>query len=82
MIGLSIALLFFQQYLVGFSRVLSYMLPFNLVVSLGEQANSLVYPLLSGTPLQTSHLVTLGIVLAEAILFIFIGWWRFNREEF
>jgi ABC-2 type transport system permease protein len=81
-IGLSISLLFFQQYLVGFSRLLGFMLPFNLVVALGEQPSSLVLSLLNGTPLHTDHLITLGVVLAETVVFIFIGLWRFNREEF
>ncbi len=81
-IGLSMTLIFMQQYIVGGVPALGYFLPWNLVVPLGEQPNCLVYSLLTGTPVQTGHLITLVVVLVESIFFILIGLWRFNKEEF
>lgn len=81
-IGLSMTLIFMQQYIVGSVPVLGYVLPWNLIVPLGEQPNCLVYSLLTGTPVEMKNLITLIVVLVESMLFILVGLWRFNKEEF
>jgi ABC-2 type transport system permease protein len=80
-IGIPLAILFFQQNLLGLLPVLRFVLPWNLVIPL-ENTNPLVLSLMMRSPVQTNHLITLGIIVAESLLFILIGMWRFNREEF
>jgi ABC-2 type transport system permease protein len=79
-IGIPLALLFAQQYLIGFLPFLRNFLPWNLIVPLGEQSNSVVGILLAGQPV-TSWLTVLFVAL-ESILFVAIGLWRFKKEEF
>ncbi len=80
-IGIPLAVLFLQQNLIGFLPFLRYLLPWNLVVPLGNTPDALVSVLLLGAPVQSSHLITLAAVLVESALFVFISLWRFNREE-
>ena len=80
-IGLPLAVLFLQQNLIGFVPFLGYILPWNLVVPLnGNESSSLAVSLILGQPVQSYNL--LFVVLAESIIFLAIGLWRFNREEF
>jgi ABC-2 type transport system permease protein len=79
-IGIPLAILFLQQNILGFLPALRYVLPWNLVVPLGN-TNSLVLSLIMGTPVQTYHLILLLVIVLESILFTLIGIWRFNQEE-
>jgi hypothetical protein len=56
-------------------------LPWNLVVPIGNTP-SLVLSLMLEIPAQPDQLITLAAIVVESILFILIGLWRFNREEF
>jgi ABC-2 type transport system permease protein len=80
-IGIPLAILFFQQNILGFLPSLRYFLPWNLVIPLGN-TNPLVLSLMMRSSVQSDHLITLVVILIESILFLLIGLWRFNREEF
>jgi ABC-2 type transport system permease protein len=80
-IGIPLAVLFLQQNLIGFLPFLRYVLPWNLVVPLGDTPDSLVTSFLVGNPVQPALLVTLVVVLVECAIFVFVSLWRFNREE-
>jgi ABC-2 type transport system permease protein len=78
-IGIGLAFLFLQQYLVGLLPALRYVLPWTLVVPLNNQTEAIVPALLSGQPIY-SYLPILAVAV-ECILFVLISLWRFNREE-
>jgi ABC-2 type transport system permease protein len=78
-IGIGLAFLFLQQYLVGLLPALRYVLPWTLVVPLNNQTEAIVPALLSGQPIY-SFLPILAVAV-ECILFVLISLWRFNREE-
>jgi ABC-2 type transport system permease protein len=80
-IGIPLAVLFLQQNLINFLPFLGYIFPWNLVVPLGN-TTPLAFSLMLRQPIQQEHLILLGIVLAQEILFISLALWRFNREEF
>jgi len=80
-IGIPLGILFMQQNLIGFLPALGYVLPWNLVIPMGDTP-SLVTSLIMNIPIQTSQLITLAAIVVESIIFILIGLWRFNREEF
>jgi len=80
-IGIPLAILFLQQNLIGFFPALRYVLPWDLVVPIGPTP-SLVLLLMLKTPIPQDLLITLAVIVIECILFILIGLWRFNREEF
>ncbi len=80
-IGIPLAVLFLQQNLISFFPALAYIFPWTLVIPIGS-GTSLAYCLMTGAAVPKDLLVTLGIVLAECLLFILLGLWRFNREEF
>ncbi len=80
-IGIPLAVLFLQQNILYFLPSLRFMLPWNLVVPLGD-TNPLVISLVMGTPVQSYQMVLLLVIALEGILFTLIGIWRFNQEEF
>jgi hypothetical protein len=80
-IGIPLGILFMQQNLIGFLPALGYVLPWNLIIPMGDTP-SLLTSLISKTPIQTDHLITLVAIVVESLIFILIGLWRFNREEF
>jgi ABC-2 type transport system permease protein len=80
-IAIPLAILFIQQNLIGFFPAVRFILPWTVVFPIGNTP-SLAYSLITGTAIQTEVLITLAVVVAESILFILIGMWRFNREEF
>ena len=80
-IAIPLAILFLQQNLIQFLPLLRFVLPWNLVIPLGE-TNSLAVSLILRTSLQRDHLTLLVITLLECLLFLVIAVWRFNREEF
>jgi ABC-2 type transport system permease protein len=79
-IGITLAFLFMQQYLVGLLPVLRYVLPWTLVVPLNNETEAVVPALLSGQPIY-SYIPILAVA-AWCVLFILISLGRFNREEF
>jgi ABC-2 type transport system permease protein len=79
-IGIALGLLFMQQYLVGWLPFLRYVLPWNLIIPIGEPVDAVVPSLLLGTHNYSS--IPILVVALESILFILIGLWRFSREEF
>ncbi len=79
-IGIGLAFLFLQQYLVGMLPVLRYLIPWTLVVPLNNETNAIVPALLSGQPPYSY--IPLVAVLLECLLFVLVAVWRFNREEF
>jgi ABC-2 type transport system permease protein len=79
-IGIALGLLFMQQYLVGWLPILGYVLPWKLVIPIGEQLDAVAPCLLVGSHNYSPILV--AAVALESLLFILIGLWRFGREEF
>ncbi len=79
-IGLGLAFLFLQQYLVGLLPVLRYLLPWTLVVPLNNETNAIVPALLAGQPIYSY--IPLVAVALECILFVVIAVLRFEHEEF
>ena len=79
-IGLGLALLFLQQYLVGWLPFLKYVLPYTLVVAMNSPNDAVAPALILGMPVD-SYLPLLFIAL-ECVLFVGICLWKFNREEF
>jgi ABC-2 type transport system permease protein len=80
-IAIPLAVLFMQQNLIQFLPSLRFVLPWDLVIPLGN-TNSLTVSLMLRTPVLSEHLTTLVIILVECLLFLVIGVWRFGREEF
>jgi ABC-2 type transport system permease protein len=80
-IGIPLAILFFQQNLIGLFPILRFVLPWNLVVSSGN-GTTLTLALMMGQPIQSEYLTILAFIVAESIIFVLVGLWRFNREEF
>ncbi|MFZ2095367.1 MAG: ABC transporter permease subunit [Anaerolineales bacterium] len=80
-IGIPLAILFLQQNIIAVLPSLRFFLPWNLVISSGN-TSTLVTALMLGTPIQSEHLTTLALIVAESILFVLFALWRFNREEF
>ena len=79
-IGIALGLLFLQQYLVGLLPVLRYILPWNLIIPMGEPMDAAVPCLLVGW--NNYSPIPIVVVALESLLFIAIGLWRFCREEF
>ena len=79
-IGLSLALLFLQQNLVGLLPVFRYIFPLTLTMPLKNNTDSIVFSLLSGQP-ATTYLPLL-VIFVECVIFVLIGIRRFEQEEF
>jgi ABC-2 type transport system permease protein len=79
-IGIALALLFLQQYLVGMLPILRYVLPWNLIIPMGQQVDAAVPCLIIGC--HSFSYITVVCVALESILFFLIGLYRFSREEF
>jgi ABC-2 type transport system permease protein len=80
-IGIPLGILFMQQNLIGFLPALRYVLPWDLVIPIGNTPSLVLY-LMQNTPMQQDQVITLAAIVVESIIFILIGLWRFNREEF
>ena len=79
-IGIALGLLFMQQNLIGWLPFLGKVLPWKLVIPLGEQLDAVAPCLLVGSDNYSSMLIV--TIALESLLFIAIGLWRFSREEF
>jgi ABC-2 type transport system permease protein len=79
-IGIALGVLFLQQYLVGMLPFLRYVLPWNLMIPLGQPEDAVIPCLLVGSHNYSTILI--AVIALESLLFIVIGLWRFSREEF
>ena len=80
-IGITMAILFLQQYMIGLLPVLRYVFPWSLFVDLSNpNVRAIVPSLLTGQPIYSY--IPIICLAVESILFILIAVWRFNREEF
>ena len=80
-IGITMAILFLQQYMIALLPVLRYVLPWTLFVSLSKPNVGAIIPtLLTGQPIYSC--VPIVALAVESILFVLVAIWRFNREEF
>jgi ABC-2 type transport system permease protein len=79
-IGIALAVTFFQQYLLGFLPQLKIALPWTLTAPVSD-VNEVVVPLLlQGKPVA-AFLPQLIIIFAEIVLFVVLAVWRFRKEE-
>ena len=79
-IGLSLAFLFLQQYLIGMIPILAYVLPYTIVLPTNGGANSIFFSVVTGAePFSWLPVIATSIL---SVLFIASGIWRFGREEF
>jgi ABC-2 type transport system permease protein len=79
-IGIGLAILFLQQYLIGLLPPLQYVLPWTLAVPLNDQTEAVIPALLTGQPVYSW--IPVIAVLVESILFVLIALYRFEKEEF
>jgi ABC-2 type transport system permease protein len=79
-IGIGLGLWLMQQTLIGILPTLSFVLPWKLIIPTGEQLDAVAPCLLVGSHNYSPILI--AVVALESILFIAVGLWRFNREEF
>jgi ABC-2 type transport system permease protein len=79
-IGIGLALLFAQQYLIGMLPALKAALPWTLTVPLNNTNDALLPLLLTGLP-SASHLPQVLIICVEIVIFVVVAVWRFNKEE-
>jgi ABC-2 type transport system permease protein len=79
-IGIALALLFLQQNVIGFLPALRYVLPWQLIIPVGNQMDAVVPNLMVGGHNYPSSLIL--VIALESLLFVLIGLWRFGREEF
>jgi ABC-2 type transport system permease protein len=80
-IGIGLAVLFMQQYLLGWLPFLRYLLPWTLAAPVHDLKDSLMLTLLTGSAVQNGQVILVACVLLECALFVAIGIWRFNRQE-
>ncbi len=78
--GISLGLLLMQQFIVNGLPFLGKLLPWNLIIPVGEQVDAVVPCLLTGSH-NYSVLPIISVALQSAI-FVLVGLYRFNREEF
>jgi ABC-2 type transport system permease protein len=80
-IGITMAVLFLQQYMIGLLPALRYVLPWSLFVALNKpDVGAIVPAILTGQPVYSY--IPIVALAVESILFTAIALWRFNREEF
>ncbi|HZW02746.1 MAG TPA: ABC transporter permease subunit [Anaerolineaceae bacterium] len=79
-IGIALAFLFVQQYLIGFVPPLQHVLPYTLVLPLNDVGGAIAPMLIMGQ--QPGSWLPLFGTLGWIVLFIAVSIWRFNREEF
>jgi len=79
-IGISLGLLFIQQYLFGLTPLLKSVLPWTLTVPVNNSNDALLPVLLQGGPVA-AFLPQVIIICVEIGLFVWLAVWRFNKEE-
>jgi ABC-2 type transport system permease protein len=79
-IGIALGVLLGQQFLVGILPGLGYLLPWNLIFPISEPVDAVVPCLLTGS--QNYSIIPVVAVALESLIFVLVGLYRFNREEF
>jgi ABC-2 type transport system permease protein len=79
-ISITLGLLLMQQTLIGWLPFLGNMLPWKLVIPIGQQVDAVAPCLFLGTHNYSPTLI--AVIALESLLFVGIGLWRFSREEF
>jgi ABC-2 type transport system permease protein len=79
-IGIPLALVFGQQMLFGLLPALSRFLPWTIAVPFGDQDLSIAGALALNQP--TGDLTPLYVSAVSILVFIAVGLWRFERQEF
>jgi len=80
-IGITMAIMFLQQYMIALLPALRYVLPWTLFVDLSKPSVRAIVPaILMGQPVYSY--IPIICLAVESILFTLIALWRFNREEF
>jgi ABC-2 type transport system permease protein len=79
-IGIALALLFAQQYIIGLIPALKVALPWTLTMPLNNTNGALLPMLLQGRPVA-SFLPQVLIIGLEIVLFVVLAVWRFTKEE-
>jgi ABC-2 type transport system permease protein len=79
-IGIPLAIAFLQQFLIGMLPPLRYLLPWTLIVPVGNVSEAIAPSLILGQPAD-SYVVILGVAI-ECVLFTLISLRRFEQEEF
>jgi ABC-2 type transport system permease protein len=79
-IGIALATLFVQQYLLGVAPQLSLVFPWTLTAPVGD-VNAVVAPLLLQGKSVAAFLPQILIIFAEGVLFVLLALWRFGKEE-
>jgi hypothetical protein len=80
-IGITMAIMFLQQYMIALLPALRYVLPWTLFVALSKpNVGAIVPALLIGQPIYSY--IPIVALAVESILFVLIAVWRYNREEF
>ena len=80
-VGIPLAILFLQQNIIGLVPALRFILPWNLIIPLGN-TNPLTITLLQGATPSSEQLTMLLVIILESIIFTLVALWRFNRQEF
>jgi ABC-2 type transport system permease protein len=78
-IGIGLGLLLMQQNLIGLWPALGFVLPWKLIIPIGEQMDAVAPSIITGSHFSPTLIL---VVALESILFILIGMYRFSREEF
>jgi ABC-2 type transport system permease protein len=79
-IGIALALLFAQQYIIGLIPALKVALPWTLTMPLNNTNGALLPMLLQSRPVA-SFLPQVLIIGLEIVLFVVLAVWRFTKEE-
>ncbi|TFG47842.1 MAG: hypothetical protein E4H33_05190 [Anaerolineales bacterium] len=79
-IGIGLGLWLMQQNLIGLWPALGFVLPWKLIIPIGEQMDAVAPSILIGSHNYSPTLIL--VVALESLLFILIGMYRFSREEF
>ncbi len=83
-IGIVLALLFLQQQIMGLFTPLKYILPWGMVIPIGNSpdASSLATSLFLGQIPALGNWLQAAIIAVEVVIFAAIALWRFEKEEF
>jgi ABC-2 type transport system permease protein len=80
-IGITMAIMFLQQYMIALLPTLRYVLPWTLFVAISKpNVGAIVPALLIGQPIYSY--IPIVALAVESVLFVLIAVWRFNHEEF
>jgi ABC-2 type transport system permease protein len=78
-IGIGLGLLLMQQNLIGLWPALGFVLPWKLIIPIGEQMDAVAPSIITGSHFSPTLIL---VVALESLLFILIGMYRSSREKF